>query len=298
VKRAPLCFPVAPMRLAICVLFALAITAQSPYAGSVPLRLAFLPTASTVPDGAIQFEDVHRFDGAIAPVGEENLFRNALGMTDPGATSLSATYGFFSRTQGGIFWESRLQTAGLEVKQVLLKWGEDAPLSVAAAVNAQTRFAPADADRFSTGGTAILQRTGKTWTALATFAGQTGTLADTGEASDLAFAWSAGLLRRGEYCNVFGEAVFPLQGHRTYAGRAPDGIPLFALGIGFPLWRGTLDVLVLNATSISPGNLLSGPNPPAPLRKTEAHLGVAYRYGFDLKKNSTGEKAPRPPAPQ
>jgi hypothetical protein len=256
-------------------------------ADAVPLRLAFMPTASTVPRGTIQFEDVHRFNGAIAPAGEPNLFRNALGMSDFGITSLSSTYGLLTGSQGGIFWESRRQTAGVELRQVLLGFGDPAPVSLSATVNALTRFAPKDGEKQSVGGSAALQRTGKAWTILATFAGQTGTFADTGALTEnLALAWGAGFLHRGEHMNFFGEAVFPLRGQRTYGGREPGGIPLLALGIGFRLWRGTLDVMAINATSIPAGNVLSGPDSPSRGRTMDARVGTTYRYAFDLTRKS------------
>jgi hypothetical protein len=260
---------------------------------STPIRLAFLPTATTLSPGVIQLEDQHRFDGAVAPAGEPNLYRNALGMTDLGSSAFTAVFGIASGLQAGASFETRWQTLGIEVKQELLRFGDQAPLSMTASLNAQKRLEPRRAESGSAGGGVILQRAGPAWTVLATLAGQTGTLTDTGQsATSSTFAYGFGILYRANHLQWFTEAVIPLQDFRTYEGREPDGLPLLAVGIGIPVFHGILDVLVTNATSVSIGNLLSGPDAPIAHRTMEAHLGIAYRYAFgfdsDIRKATRG----------
>jgi len=254
-------------------------------------RLPFL-SAATAPAGRVVVGESERFGGPIAPDGERDLFRHALGMDHFGNTSLEAAYGFTRRLSASLAWESRMQTAGIETQLSLAQQSEGAPLSLALNLNARKRFdnAVEKGKRYSGGGALAGERSFfERWTAALGLAAQSHTNVDEpGKKPNHTVAAGIGLIRRGDYVTAFGQALFPLRaeakGYRsTYGGRAPNGIPPIAFGVSFDFFgRGALETLCANTNSMLAANFLAGADEPTPTRLMEWRLGLNFRDAVAL----------------
>ena len=101
----------------------LALAATSGAEPSLPFQSAGSPFRA----GRLEFRETHRFAGAIAPAGEGNLFRHALGMDQFGNTFLSAAYGLSPAWRLGLSWEKERETFGAEVVYSPWRQGPDRP---------------------------------------------------------------------------------------------------------------------------------------------------------------------------
>jgi len=262
-------------------------------AGNDLTRLPFLSATSGAPEGCLAMQESERFGGPIAPAGERNLFRQALGMKHLGNTSMELGYGFTRRLSASLAWESRMQTAGIETQLALAKQSGGAPLSLSLNLNARKRFENTveKGKRYSGGGALALERTFfSSWTAALDLAAQSHTNVDQpGIKPNHTMAAGIGLIRRGDYVTAFGQALFPLRvkakGYRsTYDGRAPLGISPLIFGIAFDFFgHGVLEALAANTTSMLAANILAGADDPTPSRLMEWRLGLNYRFTLALR---------------
>ena len=256
--------------------------------------LPFHPTTTQPPPGRLSITESHRFAGSMAPGGEQNLFRHALGMDDFGNTSMEFALGLNSRLQSSLSWESRRQTAGAGAKFAAFRQSpEGSPLSLAFSLNFETRTQKVEkGKKYSAGGALSLQRSffDEHWILSASALGQSHTNTDAlGAKPAHSIAAGIGVIRQGSSMITFADMLFPLRsgstGYRyTYGGRASNGIPPLAFGAGFRLWRGTLDLSASNTTSMLASNFLAGADEPTVMRMMEWRLGLGYRHTFTLWK--------------
>ncbi len=260
--------------------------------GQERLRLPFQPTVAMLQSGEFSVSESHRFAGSIAPIGEPNLFRHALGMDQFGNTAMELSAGIWSNVLGSLAWESRLQSAEVGTKISALRQNRyRLPISLVLSANLAMRNRGVEkGDRYSAGGSLTLQRSlfDNHWMLAVSALGQSHTNLEILSVQPRhSFAVGMGIIRQGTSITTFGDVLFPLHqggyGYRnTYGARAPDGIPPMAFGAGFQLWRGILDVLITNTTSMQYANFLAGADAPTALRMMEWRLGLGYRYGFGI----------------